>query len=357
MTIATQRILLSTIAAGLLATAPAIAAPEPSILAQFGNEEQTRIEIYQQASPAVVTIRAGRGSGSGSIVRSDGLVLTNEHVVSQARQGRVEVRTSRGDRYAGNVIAIDRRNDLALVRLQTNDRLPTIPFANRSGIQVGQQVYAIGSPFGLSGTITTGILSRVDRETGDLQTDAALNPGNSGGPLLNSRGQLIGVNKAILSRDGTNSGIGFATNVLIAEDFIVANGDRPGTFDDRVARRDSPFPSRDRNYPSRDRDYPSRDRDYPSRGRDRADRFPGRGRASDRPRLGVTVDRDLIVLEVERGSLASEMGFRRGDRLVAIDHRPLRGVNHLIRFLETRPRSMLLTVERNRRTADVLVEF
>ncbi|MDJ1183395.1 S1C family serine protease [Roseofilum casamattae] len=340
MTIATQRILLSTIAAGLLATAPAIAAPEPSILAQFGNEEQTRIEIYQQASPAVVTIRAGRGSGSGSIVRSDGLVLTNEHVVSQARQGRVEVRTTGGGRYVGNVIALDRRNDLALVRLQTNDRLPTIPFANRSGIQVGQQVYAIGSPFGLSGTITTGILSRVDRETGDLQTDAALNPGNSGGPLLNSRGQLIGVNKAILSRDGTNSGIGFATNVLIAEDFIVANGDRPGTFDDRVARRDSPFPSRDRDYPSRD-----------------PDRFPGRGRASDRPRLGVTVNQDLIVLEVERGSLASEMGFRRGDRLVAIDHRPLQGVNHLIRFLETRPRSMLLTVERNRRTADVLVEF
>ncbi|MBP0031823.1 MAG: trypsin-like peptidase domain-containing protein [Roseofilum sp. Belize BBD 4] len=327
-----KTLFLSTLAAGLIFTPPALSLPEASILAQFSGEEQTRIQVYNQASPAVVTIKAGRGSGSGSIVRSDGLVLTNEHVVSEARRGRVEVRTAQGQRYQGYVIAVDRRNDLALVRLQTNDTLPTIPIANRQGVQVGQQVYAIGSPFGLSGTITTGILSRIDPENGDLQTDAALNPGNSGGPLLNSRGELIGVNKAILSRDGTNSGIGFATNASIAREFIVANGNQraPGFPDDSVARRNP-------NYP-------------PDNGNSR-DRF------SDRPRLGVTVDQDLIVLEVERGSLAADIGFRPGDRLLAINHRRLRGVNDLIGFLETRPHSMLLTVRRNRRIAEVLVEF
>ncbi|MDJ1173395.1 S1C family serine protease [Roseofilum capinflatum] len=327
-----KTLFLSTLAAGLMLTPPALSLPEASILAQFSGEEQTRIQVYRQASPAVVTIKAGRGSGSGSIIRSDGLVLTNEHVVSEARRGRVEVRTSQGNRYQGYVIAVDRRNDLALVRLDTNDSLPTLPIADRQGVQVGQQVYAIGSPFGLSGTITTGILSRIDPENGDLQTDAALNPGNSGGPLLNSRGELIGVNKAILSRNGTNSGIGFATNSAIAREFIVANGNQrdPGFPDDRLARRDPTFPEDNRNS---------------------GDRF------SDRPRLGVTVDQDLIVLEVERGSLAADIGFRPGDRLLAINHRRLRGVNDLIGFLETRPRSMLLTVRRNRRIAEVLIEF
>ncbi|MDJ1181279.1 trypsin-like peptidase domain-containing protein [Roseofilum sp. BLCC_M91] len=327
-----KTLFLSTLAAGLMLAPPALSLPEASILAQFSGEEQTRIQVYRQASPAVVTIKAGRGSGSGSIVRSDGLVLTNEHVVSEARRGRVEVRTSQGNRYQGYVIGVDRRNDLALVRLDTTDSLPTIPIADRQGVQVGQQVYAIGSPFGLSGTITTGILSRIDPDNGDLQTDAALNPGNSGGPLLNSRGELIGVNKAILSRDGTNSGIGFATNAAIAREFIVANSNQPDPSfpDDRVARRDPTFPEENGN---------------------------NRDRFSDRPRLGVTVDQDLIVLEVERGSLAADIGFRPGDRLLAINHRRLRGVNDLIGFLETRPRSMLLTVRRNRRIAEVLIEF
>lgn len=327
-----KTLFLSTLAVGLFIAPPAFSLPETGRLAQFSGEEQTRIQVYRQASPAVVTIKAGRGSGSGSIVRSDGLVLTNEHVVSEARRGQVEVRTAQGNRYPGYVIAVDRRNDLALVRLQTNESLPTIPIADRQGVQIGQQVYAIGSPFGLSGTITTGILSRIDPENGDLQTDAALNPGNSGGPLLNSRGELIGVNKAILSRNGTNSGIGFATNALIAQEFIVANGNQrdPGVPNDSVARRDPTFPQDNQN---------------------------NRDRFSDPPRLGVTVDQDLTVLEVERGSLAADIGFRPGDRLLAINHRRLRGVNDLIGFLETRPRSMLLTVRRNRRIAEVLVEF
>lgn len=322
-----KRFLLCAASFGLMATPSAIAISPPLVLAQFQGEEQTSIDVYQAASPAVVTIRAGQGSGSGSIVSSEGLILTNEHVVRTSRSGQVSVRTTNGKTYTGIVIATDRSNDLALVRLVDTggDRFPTVPLASSDGIRVGQQVFAIGSPFGLSGTFTRGILSRVDRN-GDLQTDAALNPGNSGGPLLNSRGELIGVNKAILSPDGrSNSGIGFATSAVIARDFITQNANRP-TPNSAVARQ--PAPS-----------------------------LPQRG-GSNPARLGVTVDgSNLIVLEVEPGSIAANIGLRRGDRIVAINQRRLRGVGDIQAFLDSSPNSAVLTVSRNRRLANVRVRF
>jgi S1-C subfamily serine protease len=228
----------------------------------------------------------------------------------------VSVNTTTGKRYTGQVIATDRQNDLALVRLNTSDRFPTVRLSNSQGIQVGQRVFAIGSPFGLSGTLTTGILSRVARN-GDLQTDAALNPGNSGGPLLNSQGELIGVNKAILSPNGGgNTGIGFATSAVVARNFIEQNGNRstPNTITER------PSPST--------------------------------------PLLGVTLDAgSLVVLGVQPGSVAENLGLRRGDQLIAINGRRLRGIQDLQAFLERRPSSAILTVGRNRRLADVRVNF
>jgi len=284
------------------------------VLAQARNEEQTSIDVYRIASPTVVTISTGRGSGSGSIVSPEGLILTNEHVIRGTRGGRVSVSTSSGKRYTGQVIAADRRNDLALVRLNTTERFPTVRLSAPQNIQVGQRVFAIGSPFGLSGTLTTGILSRVS-PNGDLQTDAALNPGNSGGPLLNSRGELIGVNKAILSPGGRgNTGIGFATSVVIARDFIEQNRNRSNSSTTAVD---------------------------PST-----------------PRLGVTLDaRTLVILGVQPRSLAASLGLRPGDQLLAINGRRLRGLQDLQAFLDASPSSAILTVGRNRRLSNVRVNF
>jgi len=301
------------------AAAPAaFSVPELADSAKYSREEQVSINVYSKASPAVVTLRAGRGSGSGSIIDAQGLVLTNAHVVQNARNGRVVAVTAAGKRYQGQTIAVDRRNDLALVKLQTRDRLPTIAIASSSNIRVGQEVYAIGSPFGLSGTLTTGILSRI-APNGDLQTDAAINQGNSGGPLLNSRGELIGVNKAILSPGGRgNIGIGFATSADAVKTFIAR----------------------------------SRDRRNPNPNITRSPR-----RQSSPPRLGVEVTPDLVIHAVQRNSLAARIGLRPGDRIVAINRRRVTTVLDLLSFLETQPRSAQLTIARHRRLATVTVDF
>lgn len=319
-----QRLLLTILTAGAIATSGLVSPPVSPIATAFSADEQTSINVYQQASPSVVTIRVGRGAGSGSIISADGLVLTNDHVVSSARNGRVEVLTSTGQTYTGDVIATDRRNDLALVRLRTDDPLPALRMASRDGIRVGQRVYAIGSPFGLSGTFTTGILSRI-ADNGDLQTDAAINPGNSGGPLLNSNGELIGVNKAILSPGrGGNIGIGFATSATVAEDFIAANRSR--TVAQGTSRTPSPSPS------------PSRSTSPP-------------------PRLGVEVNAGLVIQSVERGSPAAQIGLRSGDRLLGVNGTRLRRIEQLLAFLNTRPNSAVFTISRGRRVANVLVNF
>lgn len=321
------RLLFCAASAWSIGLAPALSLPAPSLLAQFQGEEQANIDIYQRAIPAVVTIQAGRSSGSGSIISPEGLVLTNEHVIRGAgRGGRVTIRTSQGKTYTGQVLGTDRQNDLALVRVVNNsDRFPTIPLAGSDGVRVGQRVYAIGSPFGLSGTLTTGILSRIDNRNGDLQIDATLNPGNSGGPLLNSRGELIGVNKAIISPDGrSNTGIGFATNVAIARNFVAQAANRAPSRPSVAGIPNESLPSR---------------------------------RDPDAPRLGVTLDQNLVIIDVERGSLAEEIGFRRGDQIVAINRRRLRGIDDVLSFLDTRPRSALFTVNRNRRLASVQVRF
>ncbi|MCT7960237.1 trypsin-like peptidase domain-containing protein [Laspinema sp. D1] len=319
-----QRLLLSIVTAGAIATSGLVSPPFSTVATAFSADEQTSINVYQQASPSVVTIRVGRGAGSGSIISADGLVLTNDHVVSSARNGRVEVLTSTGQTYTGDVIATDRRNDLALVRLRTSDRLPALPIASRDGIQVGQRVYAIGSPFGLSGTFTTGILSRI-ADNGDLQTDAAINPGNSGGPLLNSNGELIGVNKAILSPNrGGNIGIGFATSATVAQDFIAANRSR--TVAQGTDRTPAPSPGRS-------------------------------GSTSPPPRLGVEVNAGLVIQSVERGSPAAQIGLRAGDRLVGVNGTRLQRIEQLLAFLNTRPDSAVFTISRGRRVANVRVNF
>lgn len=187
-----------------------------------------------------------QGQGSGVIVRQDGYILTNNHVVEGADIVSVELNS--GAKLDAKVVGTDPETDLAVLKIDRTGLQP-VPFGDSEAIRVGDWVLAIGSPFGLDQTVTAGIISgknRVQGIVGDghgfedfLQTDAAINPGNSGGPLVNLHGELIGINTAILSRSGTSAGIGFAIPVSLARpvlDSIIENGEvRRGFLGAQVA--------------------------------------------------------------------------------------------------------------------------
>ncbi|UBF25881.1 serine protease [Kovacikia minuta CCNUW1] len=180
------------------------------------SEQQIANEVFQRTNPGVVTIYSGREIGSGIILSPNGLILTNKHVVWSSPQ--LEVKTANGKIYSGWVTALDLQFDLALVQLETKERLPTVRMANGVNMQPGQRVYAIGSPAGQAGTFTTGTFTRITSH-GSIQTSPGLlEPGNSGGPLLNAQGEMIGVNKGLL-RDGS----GLATRVEAVKSFLRRN--------------------------------------------------------------------------------------------------------------------------------------
>jgi S1-C subfamily serine protease len=197
------------------------------------SEEQANIRVYQSASAAVVSIRTDNGNGSGSIIDPNGLVLTSAHVVRGANN--ITVILPNQQRYQGQIIAISRNPDLALIKLlAVKSALPAIKFSGSGQVLVGQRVFAIGDPFGrFAGTLTTGIISRIDRDRQLLQTDAAINPGNSGGPLLNSQSELIGINTSIFTTNrDTRTGIGFAISGETARKFVTDV--QEGRFVDRT---------------------------------------------------------------------------------------------------------------------------
>jgi len=188
-----------------------------------------------QDSPAP---RMGTSVGSGVIVRSDGYILTNDHVVEGAKDGKVTVKLSDGTVLNG-VVKRDFRSDLAVVKVESKKPLPSVKFADSGRLHVGQWAIAIGSPFGKENTMTTGIVSALHRKsdisdgvTGRfypslIQTDAAINRGNSGGPLFNIKGELIGINVAIYSPTGTSVGIGYAipsNTAKYVSDQLIAKG-------------------------------------------------------------------------------------------------------------------------------------
>ena len=333
-------------------------APQIARSAGFSSEENNNIDIYKAANAATVNITSivyredwlfqvvpERGTGSGFIIDPDGRIITNNHVVSGGT-AQLTVTLPDKKRYKASILGIDRRNDLALIKIDPKEKLPFLRLGDSDPLQVGQKVLAIGNPFGLNGTLTTGVVSSLGRsiegENGRaledmIQTDAAINPGNSGGPLLDSHGNVIGINTAIYGPQG-NIGIGFAMPVNRAKAML--------------------------------------------------DEFQARGKIS-RPVLGVVTvhiegelaqavklpaEGGLLIQRVERGSAAAEAGLRGpqevvivgnyrlgtgGDLIVAVDGQPMTGNDSLQRALNRKRAGdmMELTIYRGGKTQKINVKL
>jgi S1-C subfamily serine protease len=215
------------VAAALVAHAAPVAAATPATTTtvQGTSSSATAESIYAQVSPGVVTITSvtGRGQaiGSGIVIDTKGDILTNAHVIAGAQQ--MQVTLSSGQTVAATLVGSNSSADLAVIRISVPaSSLHPVTLGNSDGVQVGDTVYAIGSPFGLSGSLTEGIVSNLNQGgsastganlSGLIQTDAAINPGNSGGPLVNSSGQVIGINNSIESPVNGNVGVGFAISI------------------------------------------------------------------------------------------------------------------------------------------------
>lgn len=294
-------------------------------------DEENSISVYQKATKGVVNITSivlerdffygfvpREGAGSGAIIDREGYILTNNHVIKNAQ--RIEVTLADGSKWPGRLIGTDPDNDLAIVKINApSHRLHPIPLGNSNDLQVGQKVLAIGNPFGLNETLTTGIISSIGRsirsQNGALmedliQTDAAINPGNSGGPLLDSKGKIIGINTVILSPSGGSVGIGFAIPVDTASRII------PDLIE---------------------KGYVS----YPWMGVSLFPLTPGIAQALD-----LKVERGAIIVEVFRNGPADQAGLRGssqtlqvgnirlpvgGDIIVALNGEPVRNSEELVR--------------------------
>ena len=251
---------------------PPTVLPTPRVVTPRGDlaaDEQSTIALFEQAAPSVVFVspmelrtdffglnvfEVPAGTGSGFVWDRHGHIVTNYHVIRRASGYRVTL--SDGRSYDAELVGVHPEKDLAVLRIDAPpDTLIPVPLGRSNDLRVGQKVFAIGNPFGLDHTLTTGVVSALDRSIdtfggrridGVIQTDAAINPGNSGGPLLDSAGRLIGVNAAIYSRTGDSAGIGFAIPVntvaryvpdLIAYGRVIQPGLGVRIFADAIARR------------------------------------------------------------------------------------------------------------------------
>jgi S1-C subfamily serine protease len=319
--------------------ARATATPVPVVTVApgtVGTEEEQIIDVYARVSPAVVFITSRvlvrdffmgvmpqEGTGSGFVIDREGHVITNNHVVEGA--DRIVVTLDDETSVEATLVGTDPSNDVAVLKIDVPaEKLDPVKLGTSSNLRVGQTAIAIGNPFRLERTLTTGVISSLGRPLdsgGDrpiydvIQTDAAINPGNSGGPLLNTAGEVIGVNTAIVSPSGGSIGLGFAVPI------------------DTVKRVASSI--LERGY------YP-----HPWLG------ITGIGITPDLAELlDLSVERGVLVVEVTRGQAAAEAGLRGGQRnvrvgdyivpvggdiLIAIDGSPLRDMGDLVQYLETR---------------------
>ncbi|HYL47148.1 MAG TPA: trypsin-like peptidase domain-containing protein [Candidatus Limnocylindrales bacterium] len=288
---------------------PAPESPAAVSEARLDATETENVRIYRQASPAVGNIVTKtveydfffnpvpvEGAGSGFLIDTDGHMLTNYHVVQGAQT--IEVTLGDQSRYKAKLIGADTRNDIALIQIDAKGRqLTALPLGDSRNLLVGQRALAIGNPFGFQSTLTTGVISSLGRtvQTGEntfideaIQTDAAINRGNSGGPLLNSHGEVIGINSAIFAPTGTTAGIGFAipinTAKRVAEDLITKG---------RVSRA--------------------------TLGVEGRALWPGLAEA-----LNLNVDKGILIERVTPGGSAAKAGIRGGTRSVLAGLQELR---------------------------------
>jgi S1-C subfamily serine protease len=331
--------------------------PEVARTASFGADEQNNIDIYKTANAATVNISSvvyrenwfmqvypERGQGSGFLINDKGWILTNRHVVS-GRAPEIQVTLSDKSQYKATILAPDDNNDLALLKIAPKRKLPFLHLGDSDKLMVGQKLIAIGNPFGFNGTLTTGVVSALDRTIREestvydnmIQTDAAINPGNSGGPLLDSHGDVIGINTMIYGTQGS-IGIGFAIPI--------------------------------------------------SRARAMLEEYERSGRIT-RPTLGVSVfyvsgdlaealelprDGGLLIQQVQRSSAADEAGLRPprqsllvgnyrlgvgGDLILAIDGVPVEGNDSLQRAMNHKRAgdTMELTIYRGKSRQKIRVRL
>ncbi len=253
-----------------------------------------------------------RSLGSGFIIRADGYIVTNNHVVDHATDIRVKLQDGR--EFPGTVVGRDPMTDLALLKVDATS-LPTIPLGNSSKMAVGEPVMAIGNPFGLSGTVTTGIVSAEGRVIGEgpydnfIQTDASINPGNSGGPPVNSLGEVVGINTAIFSQSGGSVGIGFAIPINEAKTVLpqlLTKG--------HVTRGYLGVSIQSLN--------------------------PGLAKA-----LHLQQDKGALVAQVLPESPAAKAGFKAGDVIVGYDGHPIGASSDLPRLVAATPIGQTATVQ------------
>jgi S1-C subfamily serine protease len=294
-----------------------------------GGSNGSVAAIAQAVSPSVarvdVTTPQGRAEGSGVIYRSDGYLITNNHVVEQANE--VTVTLPDGKSKPASIVGADPATDVAVLKIDATGlpaaRLDTTP------PRVGDQVLAIGSPFGLSGTVTEGIISALGRTvdapnaplTNMLQTDAAINPGNSGGALVTAQGQVVGINTAILSPSGTNNGIGFAIPIGYASkiaDQLIEHGSVQHGYLGIAGQTVDP-------------------------------------QVAEAYNLGI--DHGALVVQVQSGSPAASAGLRQGDIVSALDGHAVTGMEDLAGALvRHKPGDQVeLTVHRDGRQVQVQV--
>ena len=334
------------------ATAPALPTP-----ADPTEMESTLEALYQQVLPGVVAIQTNQAEGSGFVIDNEGHVVTNQHVVEGVND--VEIAFASGFRAHGTVIGSDADADIAVIKVDApTDQIHPLALGDSNTLNVGEQVVAIGNPFGLSGTMTLGIVSglgrtqvaHVDPESGGrfstadiIQTDAAINPGNSGGPLFNLNGEVVGVNQSIrtetfneLTGNAVNSGVGFSISI-------------------NLVKRIVPYLIRDGRY------------EYPYLGISSMDELSLQAIEA----LGLNTYTGAYVTRVEPGGPADQAGIRGGtqptslenlqaggDVITAIDGQPVPTFDSLLAYLTTNKSpgdTAVLTILRDGQTMDVTV--